>query len=79
MPPDMFTSFIQDHRTRGIPKFLGADVECSTALAENQVEFQNAVEPTDDRFNGRFELGDSIGKDHRGWATDYRRVDFTIA
>lgn len=56
MPVKMFSDFMALAQGRRIAKFQGADVECLPSLAENQIEFQNEVEPVLERFNGRFAL-----------------------
>lgn len=55
-------------------KFHGADVEMSDSLPNNQIEFQNSVEPTLPELNGRFEIGKDIGRNRAGLPIDWKRV-----
>lgn len=79
MPFDMFIDFaaVVSRSIGSFPplKFHGADVEMSEGLLDNQIEFQNEIEPTLPEFNGRFELGKDIGTDRIGLPIDWKRVD----
>lgn len=75
MPVEMYTSFRVDPRLPvGVSLFYGAEVALSYSLAENEIEFQNVHEPVDERFNGRFELGENLSTIH-GVPKDWKRVE----
>lgn len=52
MHPDMFDDFIHTDQVQGISKFWGAEVRPSDKVADNEIRFVNATEPTDERLNG---------------------------